>query len=118
MDTVKEQETFLCKLASTRGKKVSTALITKAKPLQLDAVCEIILNTVNGVITITKELHRKLKKYKLILRKLTKKCLKKLLRKELLIKYFTIVRHLVAAVLPICGITGDLDIGDSNKLQD
>ena len=106
MDSLKEHETFLCKVASTRGKKLSETLIKQAKPQQLDAVCELILNTLKGVITITSPLHKKLRKYKIILRKLVKRCLQKLIRKELLIKYFTIVRHLVAAVLPICGITG------------
>jgi hypothetical protein len=107
MDNLKEHETFLCKVASTRGKKVSATLIEKAKPRQLDVICEIILNTVQGVLTIAPDLHKKLKKYKLILRKLAKKCLQKLMRKELLVKYFTIVRHLIAAVLPVCGITGE-----------
>jgi hypothetical protein len=107
MDSLKEHETFLCKVASTRGKKVSLNLIEKAKPRQLDVICEIILNTVQGVLTIAPDLHKKLKKYKLVLRKLAKKCLKKLMHKELLVKYFTIVRHLIAAVLPVCGITGE-----------
>jgi hypothetical protein len=36
------------------------------------------------------------------------KCLKKVLRKKLLIKYFTIVRELVAAVIPVCGLIGSV----------
>ena len=106
MDTVKTNETFLCTLVSTRRIKSGTTLIKGAKPQQLDAVCEILVNILNGVITLPDTFLKKFRKHKSILRKLAKKCLKKLLRKKLLIKYFSIVRHLVAAALPICGLLG------------
>ena len=108
MDKLKEHEAFLCKLVSTRLKKKSEVLIKDAKPRQLDAICEIILNTIKGVIPIPPKLHKKFKKYKLVLRQLVLKCLKKVLRKKLLIKYFTIVRELVAAVIPVCGLIGSV----------
>jgi hypothetical protein len=106
MDHLKVHETFLCKLVSTKRKKGGELLINTAKPLQLDILCELILNTIKGVLPIPKQLQQKFTRYKLILRRLTLKCLKRLVRKELIIKYFLIVRDLVAAVLPLCGVIG------------
>jgi hypothetical protein len=106
MDKLKTHEAFLCKLVSTRAKNTRTLLIKGAKPQQLDAICEIILNTIKGVIPIEPKLHTKFKKYKLVLRKLVKKCLKKTLRKKLILKYFKLISDLIAAVLPICGLIG------------
>jgi hypothetical protein len=108
MENLKEHETFLCTLVSTRLQKSGKLLINTAKPRQLNAICEIILNTLKGVIPLPQNLHTKFKKYKHILRKLALKCLKRALRKELIIKYFTIVRYLVAAVLPLCGVIASL----------
>jgi hypothetical protein len=102
MEKIKENESFLCTVASTRFKRSGKVLIKGAKSRQLDALCEIILNVLKGTITLPTAFVKKFKKHKAILRKLAKKCLKKLFRKKLLIKYFTIVRHIIAAALPIC----------------
>jgi hypothetical protein len=104
MDKLKTHATFLCKVGSTKHKGTVKELIKKAKPKQLDVICEIILNTLNGTLPLSKDLFKKAKVYQSILRKLAKKCLKKLLRKKLFIKYFSIIRRIVAAAIPICGI--------------
>jgi hypothetical protein len=110
MDKVKANETFLCTVVNTNRVKGGRALIKGAKPAQLDAVCEIILNILKGAIILPDAFLTKFRKHKTILRNLAKKCLKKLLRKKLLMKYFTIVRHLVAAALPICGLLGSAGV--------
>jgi hypothetical protein len=108
MDNLKAHEKYLCKVVSTRHKKNIKLLIKESKPSQLNAICEIILNTIKGVIPIPKALHKKITKYKIVFRDLVLKCLKRALRKKLLIKYYNIVRTLLAAVLPICGIIGEV----------
>jgi hypothetical protein len=108
MERLKEHETFLCKVANTKRKADVQLLIKGAKVGELDIICEVILNILNGVIPLSKYFVKKATKYKTILRRLAKRCLKKLLRKKMLIKYFTIIRDIVAAVLPVCGVIGSL----------
>ena len=108
MERLKRHETFLCTLVHTTRKADVTALIKRAKPTELDIICEVIVNILNGVIQLSDDFVKKAKKYKTILRKLAKRCLKKLLRKKILLKYFTIIRDIIAAALPICGVIGAL----------
>jgi len=108
MDRLKPHETFLCEVVNTKVKKEEVALVKKAKQSQLDIICEVLLNILNGVIPLPDQFLKKAKKYKTVLRKLTKKCLKKLFQKKMLIKYFKVIRGIIAAVLPICGIVGSL----------
>ena len=106
MDTVKANEEFLCTVVNTRRLKGGIALIKGAKPRELDALCEIILNILKGTIILPDAFLKKFRKHKTFLRKLAKRCMKKLWHKKTLIKYFAIVRRLIAAALPICGLLG------------
>jgi hypothetical protein len=104
MDNVKDHSSFLHSLASTSSTKGSREIIKNAKPKQLDAICEILLNIVRGTVDVTDRLKRQAKKYKVVLRKLVKRCLKKTLRKKLFLKYMAIVKRLIVAALPVIGI--------------
>ena len=104
MDKLKIHSSFLCKVATTKKKSIGHSLIKKAKPKELDVICEIILNVLSGTVPLAKDLLKRAKTYKTVLRKLAKKCLKKVLRKKLFIKYYTIIQRILAAVLPICGL--------------
>lgn len=108
MERLQAHETFLCTLVNTKFKKDVKVLVKEATVSQLDIICEVLLNTLKGVLPLPKKFVTKAKKYKTVLRKLVKKCLKKTLRKKLLIKYFIIIRNIIAAVLPICGVIGSL----------
>jgi len=108
MEGLKRHETFLCTVVHTKFKRDVTALIKGAKPAELDIICEVILNILKGVVTLPDNFITKVKKYKTVLRKLAKRCLKKLLRRKLILKYFTIIRKVIAAALPICGVVGAL----------
>jgi len=104
MESVNDHSSFLHRLASTSSAKDSRELIKNAKPKQLDAVCEILLNILRGTVDVTVKLKRQATKYKAVLRKLVKRCLKKTLRKKLFLKYLTIVKRLIVAALPLIGI--------------
>jgi hypothetical protein len=108
MDRLHKHETFLCKVVHTKGKKAVNKLIKDAQPTELDSICEVVLNILKGVVPLPKEFVKKAEKYKTILRRLAKRCMKKVLRKKMLIKYFCIIRDIIAAVLPILGIIGCL----------
>jgi hypothetical protein len=101
MDNIRKNEEFLHTIASTKRKKDGTLLVKKAKPHQLDAVCEIILNILRGTVPLPPNEKKKASQHK---RKLAKRCLKKLPRKRLFIKYFTIIRKIVSVALPIIGV--------------
>jgi len=75
-----------------------------AKPSQLDTLCEIILNILRGTLPLGDKDKKKASGHKGVLRKLGEKCLKKLPRKRLFIKYFTVIRKIIAAALPLLGI--------------
>jgi hypothetical protein len=105
MESVKTHKVFLQRLATPASSKTGKDIIQRAKPKELDAVCEILLNILRGTFDIADKLKKKAVKYKTVLRKLAKRCLKRTLRKELFIKYFTIVKRLIVAALPIIGIT-------------
>jgi hypothetical protein len=105
MDRVKQNQSFLNAIATTKRAKDGRALMRSAKPTQLDAVCEIIVNILHGVVPISDGLKKKTARHKTVIRKLAKKCLKKLKRKELFVKYFAIIKRLIAAALPLIGLT-------------
>ena len=104
MDNIRKNEAFLHTIASTKRKKTGTLLVKKAKPKQLDAVCEIILNILRGTVQLPDNEKKKASQHKGVLRKLAKRCLKKLPRKILFIKYFTIIRNIVSVALPLIGL--------------
>ena len=104
MDNIRKNEEFLHTIASTKRKKDGTLLVKKAKPHQLDAVCEIILNILRGTVPLPPNEKKKASQHKSVLRKLAKRCLKKLPRKRLFIKYFTIIRKIVSVALPLIGM--------------
>ena len=104
MDNIRNNEAFLHTIVSTKKKKDGTLLVKKAKPHQLDAVCEIILNILRGTVPLAPQDKKKASHHKSVLRKLAKRCLKKLPRKRLFIKYFTIIRKIVTAALPVIGV--------------
>ena len=104
MERVRVHQSFLKTVALTKREEVGKELMKAAKPGDLDAVCEIILNVLRGNVPLTKAVLNKASQHKNILRKLAKKCLKKVIRKKLFIKYFTVIKKLLAAVLPIVGI--------------
>ena len=105
MDRIRIHETFLQTVATTRRETVGKILLKEAKPQQLDAICEIILNLLKGNIPLEQSVYKKTAEHKNILRKLAKKCLKKVIRKKLFIKYFKVIKKLLAVILPSIGIT-------------
>lgn len=108
MERLQTHETFLRKVVDTKGRTAISRLIESAKVKELDIICEVILNILKGTVELPKKFVKKARRYKTILRKLAKRCLKKVLRKKMLIKYFTLIRDIIAAILPICGIVGCL----------
>ena len=80
------------------------ALLKSAKQTQLDAICEILHNIVRGVIPLKEELFKKASRYRKVLHKIVTKCMKKTVRRELMIKYFGILQKLLKVALPIIGI--------------
>jgi hypothetical protein len=108
MNRLEQHEAFLCKVVHTKRKAAVTELIKGAKAAELDSICEVILNILEGVVPLPEYFVKKAKKIKTVLRKLAKRCLKKLLRKQMLIKYFKVIREILAVALPICGIVGAL----------
>jgi hypothetical protein len=104
MDRIRAEETFLRSVVNAKRKKAKIKLIENAEPAQLDALCEIILNVLRGTVPLTAREKNKASKHKTVFRKLAKRCLKKLPRKRLFIKYFTAVRQVITTVLPIIGI--------------
>ena len=104
MERIKIHENFLKTAIATKGKKNVTLLIKGAKAKQLDAICEIILNILRGTVPLGDCVKKKASRHKLVLRKLAKRCLQKLPRKRLFIKYFTVIKKIIAAVLPVIGI--------------
>ena len=105
MQRVKQNQAFLNAIATTTRERDGRGLIRSAKPQQLDAICEIIVNILNGVVEISDNVKKKAARHKTVLRKLAKKCLKRVKRKKLFLKYFSIIRRLVIAALPIIGLT-------------
>ena len=104
MENIKDNEAFIQRVAVTSREKAGQALIKSAKPKELDALCEIILNVLRGTVPLADCDKKKAAGYKTVLRKLAKRCLKKLPRKRLFIKYFKVIRSIVTAALPIIGI--------------
>lgn len=80
------------------------ALLRTAKHPQLDAICEILLNIVNGVVPLKQAVYEKAERYKKVLRQLVAKCSNKTVRRELMLKYFRILQKLLAAALPVIGL--------------
>jgi hypothetical protein len=105
MKRVKENQAFLNAIATSTRERDGRGLIRSAKPKQLDAVCEIIVNILHGVLPISDSVKKKAERHKTVLRKLAKKCLRKLKRKKLFLKYFTIIKRLIVAALPVIGLT-------------
>lgn len=104
MERVRTHGAFIQEVATTKHLKTGQKLLKEAKPAQLDALCEIILNILRGNIPLEKRARNKAGKHKTVLRKLAKKCLKKVIRKKLFIKYFTIIKKVISTVLPFIGI--------------
>ena len=105
MDRIRTHKAFLQAVATTKREQTEKELLKSAKPQQLDALCEIILNILRGTIPLGKAVFKKAEAHKSVLRQLAKKCLRKIIRKKLFIKYFTIIKKTLTAVLPIIGIT-------------
>ena len=105
MDNIKTHAAFLRSIATTKQSNKGKDIIKSAKPKQLDVLCEILLNILRGTIELTDGLKKKAAYYKTVLRRIVKRCLKKVLRKKLFIKYFNIIKRLIAAALPVIGIT-------------
>ena len=105
MDRVRKNSAFLVAIATARRDKNGKLLIRSAKPSQLDALCEVVVNILHGVIPISDIVKKTAAKHKNIIRKLAKKCLLKLARKKLFLKYFGLIRRLIAAALPVIGLT-------------
>ena len=103
MKRIKENSDFL-KATTSAHPEQCKALLNSAKPSQLDAICEILLNIVRGVIPIKEEIFKKATRYQRVLRQLITKCAKKKGRKELMVKYFGTRQKLLSAALPVLGI--------------
>jgi hypothetical protein len=105
MERVTQNGDFLKSIATATSESDGRALIRSAKPTQLDALCEVLVNILRGVVPISDGVKKLAFKHKTILRKLATKCLRKLKRKKLFIKYIKIIGRLIAAVLPLIGLT-------------
>ena len=103
MKRVNDNATFL-KATTLAHPEQCKALLKTAKQVQLDAICEILLNIVRGVIPLKEELFKKESRYRKVLRKIVTKCMQKTVRRELMIKYFGILQKLLTAALPIVGL--------------
>ena len=103
MKLIKDNEVFLkATINSHRGQ--GTALVSSAKKHQLDSICEVLLNIVHGIIPVSNDIVKKAARYKSVLRQIVGKLIKTKLRKELIIKYFNIVKQLLAFALPVIGV--------------
>lgn len=103
MKRIKENADFL-KAATTAHPSQCKALIQSARPHQLDAICEIVLNIIRGVIPLREEVYKRAAKVKKVLRQLVVKCTNKKDRKELMLKYFGVLQKLLKSALPIIGV--------------
>lgn len=103
MKRVKDNADFL-KATITAHPTQCKALIQTARTTQLDAICEILLNILKGVIPLKKDIYKKASRVKKVLRTLVSRCGSKKDRKELMIKYFGVLRKLLNAALPVIGI--------------
>ena len=103
MKLIKDNEAFL-RATTVAHTEQGRALIATAKKSQLDALCELLLNIIRGIIPLPEDTLRKAVRYKRVLRQLVSKVLKKTLRKELLIKYFNIIKKLLSIALPVIGL--------------
>ena len=103
MKRVKENADFL-KAATSAHAKQCKALIQTARKSQLDAICEILLNILRGVIPLKEEVYTKAARVKKALRQIVVKCSNKKLRKELICKYFSVIKKLLSAALPVIGV--------------
>ena len=103
MEKVHENLPFLKALSSLHSKQAA-ALLKTAKSKQLDAICEIILNVIREVIAIPQKLVKKARKFKKVIRCLTKKTLNKKVRRKWMGKYIAIIRSILSSALPIVSI--------------
>ena len=103
MKRIKQNSDFLRATTSAHAEQCK-ALLNSAKTSQLDAICEILLNILRGVIPIKEDIFKKATRYRRVLRQLVTKCAKKKGRKELMVKYFGILQKLLSAALPVIGI--------------
>ena len=103
MQSVKDNQVFL-KAAATVHTKQGKALVSAATKSQLDSICEVLLNIVHRVIRLPDETIEKASRYKRVIRQIVKKVFSNRTRKELIIKYFHIVKRLLAAALPVIGV--------------
>ena len=103
MKRVKENADFL-KAATSAHTTQCKALIQTARKGQLDAICEILLNILRGVIPIKEQVYKQAARVKKVLRQIVLKCSNKKLRKELMCKYFGVIKKLLTAALPVIGV--------------
>lgn len=103
MKRIKQNAVFL-KATTIAHPQQGKALLQTAKQEQLDSICEIILNIVKGSIPLKEDIFQKASKFKKALRQIVTKCFNKKARKELMIKYFSIIQKLLSAALPVIGI--------------
>ena len=103
MKRVKENADFFKAATSAHGSQCK-ALLQSARKSQLDAICEILLNILRGVIPLKEEVYKKAARVKNVLRKIVVKCSNKKLRKELMYIYFGVIKKLLTAALPIIGV--------------
>ena len=103
MQRINENQVFL-KATTQAHTSQGRALLVTARKTQLDAVCEVLLNIVHGTIRLSKELIKKAARYKHVIRQIVTKPFSRKSRKELMIKYFGIVKKLISAALPVIGV--------------
>ena len=103
MKRIKENADFI-KATTVAHPQQCKALLETAKHTQLDAICEILLNIVNGVVPLKQAVYDKAERYKKVLREIVTKCSSKAVRRELMLKYFRILQKLLAAALPVIGL--------------
>ena len=103
MERVRDHEAFLQSIAKKdikQGKK----LISTAKPGQLDAICEVILNVIRGTVSIPAHIIKTAKKVHKVIRQLMRRYLGRATRRRLMVRYLPIVKKILKAALPVCTI--------------
>lgn len=90
---------YLTLLAKSKSKRRRKALIDLADKKEIDAICEIVLNLLNGRLRVPRNVHSSLKRHKNELRILAKKTPPVKLKKHILVQKGGFLPHLLPLAL-------------------
>ena len=103
MDCLRRHSLFINAVAACKPDQAK-AIVKTATKTQLNAICEILLNIVRGTLKISEGLLKKLKKFKKVIRLLSKRCTKSENRKKLIVKYMPVIKKILNFIIPVCGL--------------